>query len=351
MVGDLKDENEEVEVLSATDYYPFGMIAKAYNSQNYRYGYNGKERDAEGTGGGGSTYDYGFRIYNPNIAKFLSVDPLHQSYPWNSTYAFAENDVIRSIDLDGLEKLALSGSVPPEQYYKKSREGLPGNTSYEASHVYGFAKQTERLKLKYGFHAKKVQSGAEVLSALEKETTLHGSITHLFFFGHGNNNGWLLKSNEGFYKNDRMNYGGSDDLTELQKKIESGAIKFSPKAVIFIDACNNGGLWGDDIEQSFAYQLTLTTGATVIASDAHVRMDDFTTPGDSKYNGKFRVAEPEGNFYKFTRIETIVTQQKVDESGNLVTDDEGNPVMEDVKVFSVKYEKIGQTAQTDDFVK
>jgi hypothetical protein len=26
-------------------------------------------------GGGGSTYDYGFRIYNPNIGKFLGVDP------------------------------------------------------------------------------------------------------------------------------------------------------------------------------------------------------------------------------------------------------------------------------------
>ena len=34
----------------------------------------------------------------------MSVDPLASSFPWNSTYAFAENDVIRNIDLDGLEK-------------------------------------------------------------------------------------------------------------------------------------------------------------------------------------------------------------------------------------------------------
>ena len=32
------------------------------------------------------------------------MDPLIKSYPWNSPYAFAENDVIRSIDLEGLEK-------------------------------------------------------------------------------------------------------------------------------------------------------------------------------------------------------------------------------------------------------
>lgn len=36
--------------------------------------------------------------------KFNSVDPLANDYPWNSTYAFAENDVIRSIDLEGAER-------------------------------------------------------------------------------------------------------------------------------------------------------------------------------------------------------------------------------------------------------
>jgi hypothetical protein len=42
------------------------------------------------------------------VARFLSVDPLARSFAWNSTYAFAENDVIRSIDLDGLEKLIVT---------------------------------------------------------------------------------------------------------------------------------------------------------------------------------------------------------------------------------------------------
>ncbi|MEB3800746.1 hypothetical protein INQ45_06580 [Flavobacterium columnare] len=44
-------------------------------------------------------------IYKEQLARFLSVDPLAKNYPWNSTYAFAENDVLRSIDLEGLEKL------------------------------------------------------------------------------------------------------------------------------------------------------------------------------------------------------------------------------------------------------
>ncbi len=68
-----------------------------------RYGFNGKERDSDLHSL--TAYDYGFRIYNPAIGKFLSVDPLTKEYPWNSSYAFAEGDPINCIDLDGLERV------------------------------------------------------------------------------------------------------------------------------------------------------------------------------------------------------------------------------------------------------
>jgi RHS repeat-associated protein len=90
-------------VLSASDYYAFGMEmpGRVFNSSSYRYGFNGKENDREW--GVSLIQDYGMRLYNPALCKFLSVDPLYQSYPWNSTYAFAENRVIDCIDLDGGE--------------------------------------------------------------------------------------------------------------------------------------------------------------------------------------------------------------------------------------------------------
>ncbi|MBX2923990.1 MAG: hypothetical protein KF746_17455 [Chitinophagaceae bacterium] len=44
------------------------------------------------------------RLDNTAGKRFLSVDPLTKSFPWNSPYAFAENDVIRSIDLEGAER-------------------------------------------------------------------------------------------------------------------------------------------------------------------------------------------------------------------------------------------------------
>ncbi|MDD3876007.1 MAG: OmpA family protein [Bacteroidales bacterium] len=98
--------NKEADVTSVSDYYPFGSLLpeRHWQSDTYRFGFNGKERDNEGMGGGGSTYDYGFRIYNAQIGKFLSVDPLTKSYPWYTPYQFAGNKPIIAIDLDGLEE-------------------------------------------------------------------------------------------------------------------------------------------------------------------------------------------------------------------------------------------------------
>ncbi|MCB9252425.1 MAG: SH3 domain-containing protein [Flavobacteriales bacterium] len=90
------------------DYPPYGspLIGREYSSDTlmkYRFGFNGKENDNE-TKGEGNQQDYGMRIYDTRLGKFLSVDPLMKEYPFNSTYAFAENTPIYCIDRDGLEK-------------------------------------------------------------------------------------------------------------------------------------------------------------------------------------------------------------------------------------------------------
>ena len=100
-----KDGEPEVraEVLASYNYYPFGMQqpGRTYEgSAEYRFGFNGKEKD---NSLGSTVYDYGFRIYNPQIAKFLSVDPLTSSYPWYTPYQFAGNSPVYNIDVDGLE--------------------------------------------------------------------------------------------------------------------------------------------------------------------------------------------------------------------------------------------------------
>jgi RHS repeat-associated protein len=74
----------------------------ANGSTSYRFGFNGQEKVDE-VYGEGNAYAFEYRIHDPRIGRFLSVDPLFASYPWNSTYAFAENRVIDGKDLEGLE--------------------------------------------------------------------------------------------------------------------------------------------------------------------------------------------------------------------------------------------------------
>jgi RHS repeat-associated protein len=75
------------------------MIAKAFNSQNYRFGFNGKENDNELE----DWQDYGERSYMTRIARFASVDPISAKFPMLSPYQFASLNPIMNIDLDGLE--------------------------------------------------------------------------------------------------------------------------------------------------------------------------------------------------------------------------------------------------------
>lgn len=81
------------------------MPGRKYSQANvkYRYGFNGKENDNE-VKGEGNQQDYGMRIYDPRLGRFLSEDPLTKTYPQLTPYQFAENSPILFIDLDGLEK-------------------------------------------------------------------------------------------------------------------------------------------------------------------------------------------------------------------------------------------------------
>lgn len=106
------------DVVSAQDYYAFGglMPGRTESTAGYRYGFNGKENDNDIGKGTGNQQDYGMRIYDPRIAKFLSVDPITAKYPELTPYQFASNTPIQASDLDGLEADYSKAKVPIEEY-------------------------------------------------------------------------------------------------------------------------------------------------------------------------------------------------------------------------------------------
>jgi RHS repeat-associated protein len=97
------------------DYYAFGMQMPGRKlSGGCRYGFNGKENDNE-VKGEGNQQDYGMRMYDGRMGKFLSVDPLTAYYPYYSPYQFAGNNPVKFIDLDGLEPAEPGSKVGERQ--------------------------------------------------------------------------------------------------------------------------------------------------------------------------------------------------------------------------------------------
>jgi RHS repeat-associated protein len=95
------------DVINANDYYSFGMLmpGRSYTvgtAAQYRYGFNGKEDDNE-VKGTGDQIDYGMRIYDPRVGRFMSIDPVAKQYPELTPYQFASNRPIDGADLDGKE--------------------------------------------------------------------------------------------------------------------------------------------------------------------------------------------------------------------------------------------------------
>jgi RHS repeat-associated protein len=92
-----------VPVMKA-DYYPFGveMPGRKWQSDSYRYAYNGMEKDNE-VKGNGNSYTTEFRQYDPRLGRWLSLDPLMMSFPWMSPYVAFDNNPVYYVDPYGLE--------------------------------------------------------------------------------------------------------------------------------------------------------------------------------------------------------------------------------------------------------
>ena len=99
-------------------YYNFGMPmpGRNMNSGDYRYGYNGMEQDPE-IKGTGNSYDFGERIQDPRLGRFLSLDPVERLFVGESKYSFAGNNPILFIDMGGAFKFP-AGNNYATQYPK-----------------------------------------------------------------------------------------------------------------------------------------------------------------------------------------------------------------------------------------
>jgi RHS repeat-associated protein len=97
-----------VDIVQTTSYYPFGLVinqmngntATGYNKNKYLY--NGKElQDDVFAGSSLNWFDYGARFYDPQIGRFITVDPLIEERDWLTPYNYVQNNPLLRIDPDG----------------------------------------------------------------------------------------------------------------------------------------------------------------------------------------------------------------------------------------------------------
>jgi len=101
-----------VDVSQVNHYYPFGMkmgglwnFADTPTDAENQYQYNGKELNTDLNL---NWYDYGARMYDPAVGRFMGVDPLAEKYNSWSPYTYTLNNPVKYIDPDGRDVISVN---------------------------------------------------------------------------------------------------------------------------------------------------------------------------------------------------------------------------------------------------
>ena len=93
------------EIVSETNYYPFGLAHKGYNehvsstNKGQDYKFNGVELNSDMDLG---LYEMDYRFYDPVVPRFTTIDPMAEQRYWMSPYNFGQNNPISRVDPTGL---------------------------------------------------------------------------------------------------------------------------------------------------------------------------------------------------------------------------------------------------------
>ena len=104
------------------DYSPFGVSldGRSVEGDFYRRGFNSMEKDDE-VKGKGNNYDFGARMYDSRVGRFLSIDPFSHTLGHLSPYHFSLNNPSNVIDNDGRFPILINGNTSEAMYRGSSK--------------------------------------------------------------------------------------------------------------------------------------------------------------------------------------------------------------------------------------
>ena len=112
------------DITNQHDYSPFGMLLpnRHESTNEYRYGFQGQEKDDE-IKGEGNSLNYKYRMHDPRIGRFFAVDPFTSKYPYYTPYSFSGNRVLDAVELEGLEPSSIKKRRKPRRINKGGFDG------------------------------------------------------------------------------------------------------------------------------------------------------------------------------------------------------------------------------------
>ena len=259
----------------------------AESGGGYRFGFNGMLKDDE-IYQGGNAYDFGARIYDARLGRFMSVDPHYIDYPSQSDYSSFNNSPIFFVDPDGKNGVAYKTTdkkgrtlyvIKAYYYYKEANDmqkDIMGDVSGELNSIKKLKINGEQVRVKFDVNF--IQSNDPENSA-KSDVTSEG-------YRYGN----VAKFNDGHSK------GGEDGLAQqfeievFQKGIKSNSLigewkdpfvieeseKNMTKSILLEEVLHNvGGLHQD--EGALPFRQTFNNGKTTMTDSEKPAMEKYAT--------------------------------------------------------------------------
>jgi len=156
----MKNGENAVSLTAKTDYYPFGMPMPNRNLEgNYRYKYQGQEKDPE-TG----KEAFELRLWDSRIGRWLTPDPYGE---FSSPYVGMGNNPITTIDIDG-GKIYVTNKAGISYEYKNGSLYDKNGNIYSGDDKFLNATRAALGKLDYATSSYAINDGK-----IEKTGTIH----------------------------------------------------------------------------------------------------------------------------------------------------------------------------------